>query len=253
MFIDVHCHLDMLSKEGVSIEIAINNAKKNNVRKIVVNAVNPANSRIILEMASKFKEVEAAAGIYPIDALKLTDEEISSEISFISKNKDKILAIGEIGLDLKEDERNKGFEKQKENLEKFVKLGIKLNKPLIIHTRKAELDTIELLEKLNAKKVVMHCFMGKLNLAKRVADNGWFLSIPSCVKYVEQFQQVVKQTPIEKLLCETDSPYLHPDRGWPNEPANVIESYKKIAEIKGLSLKDVENKIEKNFNKLFGS
>ncbi len=251
MLIDVHCHLDMLEKEGISVEKAVKNAVKKGVEIIVVNGVNPEHNKKILDIAVKHKEVKASMGMYPIDALTLSDKEIDAEIKLIEKNKDKIVAIGEIGLDLKEDYLEKGFEKQKKVLEKFVKLGMKLDKPVIVHSRKAEMQTIELLEKLKAKKVVMHCFMGKLKLVERVAANGWFLSIPSCVKYVDQFQQVVKQTPMENLLCETDSPYLHPDKGWPNEPANVLSSYEKIAEIKKIGLKDAEKKIEDNFKRLF--
>ncbi|MSS74132.1 TatD family deoxyribonuclease [Candidatus Pacearchaeota archaeon] len=252
MFIDTHCHLDMLEKEGVSIADAISHARKVKVEAIVVNGVNPSHNREILELAKKFDEIKPALGMYPLDALKLTDLVIEEEIEFIVKNKKKIYAIGEIGLDLKDEELNDSFEKQKIIFEKFVRLGMKLNKPVIVHSRKAELQTIELLEKIGAKKVIMHCFSGKMKLVDRIVKNGWFLSIPANIKYSEQFQDVVKRVPIENLFCETDSPYLHPDKKWPNESANVLESYKKIAEIKGLKLKEVEKKIEENYKNVFG-
>ena len=251
MFIDVHCHLDFLEKEGIKIEKAIENARKKKVEIIVVNGVNPENNLKVLDLAKRFSEVKFSAGMYPIDALKLSEKEIDNEIKTIVNNKNKVFAVGEIGLDLKEEKTD--LERQKKVFAKFVKLGIELDKPVIVHSRKAELETIELLQKLKAKKVIMHCFTGKLNLAERIARNGWFLSIPANVKYVEQFQQIAKKIPIENLFCETDSPYLHPDRMWPNEPANVIESYKKIAEIKRIKLKDAEKKIEDNFKRLFGN
>lgn len=97
----------------------------------------------------------------------------------------------------------------------------------------------------------MHCFSGNRNLVKRIIENKWFLSIPTSVKHSEHFQNLIKITPIEYLLCETDSPFLHPDKLENNEPANVIESYKKISEIKELDLGKVENKIQENYFRLF--
>jgi TatD DNase family protein len=252
MLIDVHCHLDKLIEEGVSAEKAIKNANKNGVEIMIVNGTNPEQNKIILDLAKKHSEVKPALGIYPLDALKLSDKEIDNEIKFILENKEKVIAIGEVGLDLKEEELHKTLDKQKNNLTKFIELAIKLDKPIIIHSRKAELHTIELLEELNVKKVIMHCFSGKMSLVERIAKNSWYLSIPANSHYSQQFQDVIKRVPLSNLLCETDTPYLHPLKEWPNEPANVIYSYKKIAEIKGIKLKEVEKEIESNFKKLFG-
>lgn len=251
MFIDVHCHLDKLIEEDISAAQAIKNASKNGVKKMIVNGTDSQQNKIILELAEKHKEVLPALGIYPIDALKLSEAEIDKEIEFIKENKKLISAIGEVGLDLKEEELHKTLDKQKIILKKFVNLAIKLNKPVIIHSRKAELHTIELLEELNTKKVIMHCFSGKMSLVDRIVKNNWLLSIPANSHYAQQFQDVIKRVPILNLLCETDTPYLHPLKEWPNEPANVIYSYKKIAEIKKISLEEVEKQIENNFNQLF--
>ncbi|MEK6909384.1 MAG: TatD family hydrolase [Nanoarchaeota archaeon] len=252
MFIDVHCHLDKLIEKGISAEKAIKNAKAKGVDIMIVNGTDHEQNTIILNLAKKYPEIKPALGIYPIDALKLSESEIDEEIEFINKNKNLIIAIGEIGLDLNEEELHKTLDKQKNNLTKFVSLAIKLKKPVIIHSRKAELHTIELLESLNAKKVVMHCFSGKMSLVDRIVKNGWLLSIPANSHYSQQFQDVIKRVPIKNLLCETDSPYLHPLKEWPNEPANVVYSYKKIAEIKNTTLKEAEKEIENNYNNLFG-
>ena len=251
MFIDVHCHLDKLIDEKISIEKAIQNATSKGVKIMIVNGTDHEQNLTILQLAKKFPEVKSALGLYPLDALKLSEREIDEEIEFIMKNKEKIIAIGEVGLDLKEEELHKTLDKQKINLTKFVNLSIKLKKPIIVHSRKAELHTIELLEQLNAKKVIMHCFSGKMSLVDKIVENKWFLSIPANVHYNQQFQDVIKRVSINNLLCETDSPYLHPLKEWPNEPANVIYSYKKIAEIKNISLKEVEKQIEDNYNNLF--
>ncbi len=196
-FIDVHCHIDMCK----NIEKRIENAREMGVKVIVTNGVNPENNMEILDISSKYREVRCALGIYPIDALKLSDDEIDKEIRFIKLNKDKIAAVGEVGLDFKEDLENKesqsqqavGYslslklgnnchsklwgitpslsnkDRQKAIFEKFVKLAEEINKPIIVHSRKAEKECIEILEKSRAKKVLMHCFSGKLSLAERIA------------------------------------------------------------------------------------
>ena len=175
-------------------------------------------------------------------------KEIDSEIEFIRKNKNKISAIGEIGLDLK---YGKDLEKQKIALEKLVNLAKELEIPAVIHSRDAEKECIDLLEKLNYNKIIMHCFSGNMKLVERIINNQWHLSIPANVKHSEHFQKIVEKTPIKQLFCETDSPFLHPDKLRDNEPANVIESYKKIAEIKKMSLAEIEKIIEENYKRLF--
>jgi TatD DNase family protein len=228
---------------------AIKNADKENV-KIIVAGIDAKSNRKILEIKRENPQVEICLGIYPTETLKLSGREINSEIEFIKKNKDEIVAIGEVGLDLKENSQET-LEKQKENLSKFVQLAKELNKPIIIHSRKAEEECVNLLEKLNYKKVVMHCFSGNFKLVKRIIENNWILTIPTSVKNSEHFQKVIELVPIKNLLCETDSPYLHPDKKFPNEPANVIESYKKISEIKKIPLKEVEKILEKNYANFF--
>ncbi len=243
-YIDVHCHIDMCKNEKKAIE----NAIEKNVKIIVTQGTDIETNRKAIELSEKYKEIRAALGIYPIDVLELSDEEIDDEIDFIRKNKEKITAIGEVGLDYMKDTEN--IEKQKKAFEKFIELAKELDKPIIVHSRKAETDCIEMLEKAKAEKVVMHCFSGKISLAKRIEKNGWFLSIPANVKNSEHFQTVVKEISINNLLCETDSPFLHPDKLENNEPCNVIESYKKIAEIKNLKIEEVEKKIESNYKKI---
>ena len=247
MLIDSHCHLELLS----DIPQVIENARKAGVSIIVYNSVNFETMKRALELSQKYPEVKAALGIYPIDMLKLTDGEIKEQMDFIKKNKDKIIAIGEVGIDLKE---SNDFEKQKNNFLKFTDLSKELDLPLIIHSRKAEEKVIEILEKEKCKKVVMHCFCGSFKLVDRIIQNNWTITIPTNVTISEHFQKIVKRVPIENLLCETDSPFLHPVKGkYNNEPANISESYKKISELKETKLKEIEKQIEINFKKLFNA
>ena len=279
-YIDIHCHLEYFNQNKphststklqnqksqptqqpssnqpnttnppLNLNQIIKNAKQNNVKIILTNGINKKTNRQSLEFSKKYDEIKSCMGLSPTDALKLSPSQIETEINFIKKNFKNIIAIGEVGLDLKE-APIKTLEKQKKVLEKFVKLAKELNLPVFIHSRKAETKTIELLEKINYNKIIMHCFCGKKKLLKRIIENKWFLSIPTNVKFSQQFQEIVKLAPIEQLFCETDSPFLHPDKKFPNEPKNIIESYKKIAEIKGISLKKVEEKIYGNFQELF--
>ncbi len=245
MFIDVHCHLDLLK----DIDKAIEMARKKKVRVIVCNGINIEVNRKVLSLCEKFKEVKAALGVYPIDALKLKDSRINKEIEFMRNSKSNIVAIGEVGLDFKEDLNN--WKRQKEIFRRFILLAIELDKPVIVHSRKAENDCVNILEALKARRVIMHCFCGKFSLVERIVGNGWFLSIPTNVCYSEQFQNIVKKVSIDNLLCETDSPFLHPLRKGDNSPDNVIYSYKMISKLKGMKLKDVEKRIWENFIKVF--
>ncbi len=247
MFIDAHCHLEMLE----NVEKAIERAGEKRVGIIIANGINPESNRKVLEFSKKYENVRASLGLYPTDALKMSDGEIEDELLFIMRNKEKIIAIGEVGIDFKESTNEQERERQIKIFKKIIELAKDVDKPLIVHSRKAEKECIDILEEMKAKKVVMHCFSGKFNLTERIVKNSWYLTIPTNVKNSEQFQNIALKIPIENLLCETDSPFLHPDKKGENNPSNVVESYKKIAELRKMKLKEVENKIEQNFKKLF--
>lgn len=248
VYIDTHAHLELIN----NLDKAIDNAKKNNVKIIIANSVNKKTITQTLNFSKKYKTVKTALGLYPSNAVKLSDKEINNIISLIKKNKDSIIAIGEVGLDLQE---LKTLSRQQKIFEKFIKLSIDLNIPIIVHSRHAESSAIELLEKNHAKKVIMHCFNGKSNLVKHALKLGYYFSIPTNVKHSTQMQELVKLVPLDKMFCETDSPFLSPIKGYwkdnPNQPLNVIESYKMISKIKNLPLKTIEKTIEKNYNNLF--
>ncbi len=250
VFIDIHAHLDICD-----FEKSVKACEEKNV-KILTVGIDIKTNRKTLELSNKFDNVLGCLGIYPIEATKLTEKEFNEELKFIEKNKDNIVALAEIGLDLHEPFSNtpENFELQKKRFISQVKLAKKLDKPIIVHSRKAEKETIEILKELKAKKVIMHCFSGNFKLVDEIIKEGWFFSIPANVKFSEHFQKIVEKSPIEQLFCETDSPFLHPYKkpGMVNSPENVIESYKKISEIKKMTLKETEKRIEENFEKVFG-
>jgi TatD DNase family protein len=257
MLIDVHCHLDFKGlKERIDEVVA--NAQKVGVKIIITSGINPETNRLALEYASKYDIVKASLGLYPIDALEREDSsfkafDVDSELRFIEKNKDKFVCIGEIGLDL---HSGKDIERQKEVFGKVLELAKKLDKPVIIHSRKAEVEVLDMLEKYEMKKVVMHCFTAKKSLVKRAYDNGYYFSIPPVIVRLQQFQQMVEMIDINHILTETDAPFLGPYKNEDgsfnvNEPANVTETVKKIALIKKMDEEEVKKNIWMNYQKLF--
>ncbi|MCH8004267.1 MAG: TatD family hydrolase [Nanoarchaeota archaeon] len=270
MLIDIHSHLDHCYFND-DLDKVIENAKKANVKVILTAGINPEKNRESLEIAKKYDIVKACLGIYPIqktynenDSIKIKNNNkineqknknnlrninIDEEIKFIEKNKKNIIAIGEVGLDYFWVKDN--INEQKELFEKMIQLAEKLNKPIIIHSRKAEEDAISMLQSSKFKKIIMHCFTGKKSLVKKIIDNGWFLTAPTSIVRSTQFQENVKLAPITQLFCETDAPYLTPFKDKRNEPAFVVEAYKKVAEIKNMELKEVVNNIWMNWQKVF--
>lgn len=256
MYIDIHAHIyEPFFKD---ILATLKKAEQAGVKIIVVNGVNHATNKRILELAKQFKIIKPALGIYPTEAVEqkyLTNQDapyeginVDKEIQHIKKKKDQIVALGEVGLDYKEITEK---QQQQEAFRKIIRLAKQIDKPLIIHSRKAEEDVITLLEQEQAKKVIMHCFSGKKALIKKIKDNGWCCSIPTSVTRSQQFQEMVGIMPLQQLFCETDSPFLSPHKETTNEPAYVIESYKKIAEIKKITLEETKNLIFQNWQRMF--
>ncbi|PLW80414.1 hypothetical protein C0585_02645, partial [Candidatus Woesearchaeota archaeon] len=238
----------------------IENARKAGVKAIVTNGINKDTNRLTLELADKYDIVKASLGIYPPDALdresddggfKIEPFDFDEEIKFMEENADKFISFGEVGLDLY---NGKNIELQKEVLGKIIRLAIKLDKPIIFHSRKAELillDFLEEFEDLNPKKVILHCFSGRKHLIKRAIDKGYYFSIPTNIVKSDHFQRLVEWTPLKQLLTETDAPYLSPYPGERNEPAYIAETIKKIAEIKKMTPEEVEGNIFMNYQKIF--
>ncbi|MCF7798961.1 TatD family hydrolase [Candidatus Woesearchaeota archaeon] len=255
--IDVHAHLDFpaLVKK---LKIILQHAENAGVKAIVANGVTPESNRKVLALAKEHDIVKPALGYYPWHVPEVSEVAFDEELDFIKKSNP--LALGEIGLDKKWDNIEhynvKGgkealFKQQQVAFEKFITLAEKKNIPLIVHSRKAELDAIEMLQSSSAKKIIMHCFSGKKRLVKEVLDNGWSVSVPVIVTKLEQFQDMVKTASASQLLTETDAPYLGPEPGLTNEPANVAIAIKKIAELKGLTEQEMADQIYMNYQRLF--
>lgn len=238
MFVDIHAHLD-LCKDVDSI------VKRANDVFIISNGLGPKSNRKVLKFSEKYSNVGVAFGLYPSEILKLNLKEIEDEIEFIKKEKKKVLAIGEVGLDFLYGEH----EKQIHVFKQMIDLSFELNVPLIVHSRKAEEEVIQILEEKKVKKVIMHCFCGNFKLVQKVLENNWMFSVPVIVLRSKHFQNLVETVSLNNLLTETDSPYLGVNGE--NEPSNVKLSVEKIAHLKKMNKKIVERKIFSNFEKVF--
>jgi TatD DNase family protein len=253
MLVDVHAHPDFDDYKE-DLDSFMLEQKRSGVAAIIANGVNSESNRKVLDLAKKYDIIRPALGIYPVWTVDLSRDDFDRELGFISKQ--DIAAIGEVGLDyFKGDDNPHGDThktRMKECFQGFIELAERKKLPIIVHTRRAELDVVEMLESSRLKKVVMHCFMGRRNLVKKIIDNGWSLSIPCIVGKLQQLQENVALAPMTQLFTETDAPYLSP---YPetrrNEPRFVIETIKKIAEIKKLDPEEVSMMIYQNYQKMF--
>ncbi|MFC1768646.1 TatD family hydrolase [Nanoarchaeota archaeon] len=245
VLVDVHCHLDLCE----DIPNLVKRAKEAGVCSIIANGTNPKSNPVILDLAQKYDIVNAALGIYPLEGLELSEEEFENIIKYIEENKDYIVALGEVGID-NYHVKDK-IPEQKKNFEKIIELSERIKKPMLVHSRKAESEMLDLLESSNVKTTVMHCFGGNMKLVKRAEELGYYFSIPTNIVTLLHFQEIVQRVDIAKILTETDAPWLSPFKDKKNEPAFIPETIKKIAEVKNMTAEEVEKVIFMNYQRLF--
>lgn len=245
------------------IDEVIKRAKDSGIVAIVVSGVNVPTNREALNLCKKYPDiVKCSLGLYPIDLLGLKPDEsgltrqiekfdLYDELEFIEEHKNEIVAVGECGLDYHWDK--KYHEEQKRNFEKILAFVKKVNKPIIVHSRKAELDAVELLEKSGVEKVILHMFEGRKNLIKKAIELGYYFTVPTNIQKSQHFQMLVEMVPLNRLLTETDAPWMSPVKGMLNEPCNVTDTIKKIAEIKKIDAMESENIVFMNYQNLFKS
>jgi len=249
-WIDTHTHLNML-KETTPSE-AISKAKTLGVQKFINIGTNSTDHPIVLSLAASHPEVYATLGVHPHDA-----EDFINAKEFMLKNltHDKVVAVGEIGLDFYYDNAPRALQMEVFNEQMSIAEEHKL--PVQIHTRDAEAETIEVLKSYSGRvKGILHCFSGSQNLAEKALQYGFNISISGIVtfKSAQDLRDTIKNTvPLDRLHVETDAPYLAPvpNRGKENQPAYVINTSKVVADLKGVSLEELGQQSKKNTEKLF--
>ena len=236
MLIDTHLHLSEESEEN--IKKIVKEAIDNKVEKFIVSGTNIIDNKYNISLSKKFKEIYLALGYHPSEVDSITLDDLSL-LEQLTKKTNKVVAIGEIGLDYYYGKDTK--EKQKDLFEKQLALAEKYNLPVVIHNRDATEDTINILKKYKVKGV-FHCFSGSLETAKELIEMDFYLGIGGVITFKNSnLKEVIKNISLDYIILETDSPYLSPERGNKNSPKNIKIIAEYLANLKEISLENVAN------------
>lgn len=252
--IDSHCHLDSLDYETrhKNVDEVIENAKARGVHHFLSVCTTLGRFDAMKALTAHRNDVSLSCGVHP---LNVEDEPFNYDKLLELAQDPKVVAIGETGLDYHYTPETKAL--QQSLFVQHIEAANKLNKPLIIHSRSAREDTMDMLEQNGAKKCggVLHCFTEDWAMAKRALDIGFYISISGIITFrnAEELRDVVRKVPLDRLLVETDSPYLAPIpyRGKPNQPAYVRETCEYVATLKGVSTEELARITTENVQHLF--
>jgi len=273
MLTDTHCHLDF-NKFDEDREAVIQRALETGVKRMLVPALELESSKAVIQLANSHANIFAAIGFHPTDLGEWNDLSIGN-LRDLAQSTEKVLAIGEIGLDYYWVKEPAKQAQQREVLQQQLKLAQDMNLPVIIHMREendawfgqASVDLLEILTQwplelqaqnhpLAKKPGVLHSFNGNLETAQKAIQHNFYIGVTGPVTYkkAEEKRQIIRQLPLERLLIETDSPFLTPvpHRGKRNEPAFVAHIADKIAEIHMTTREQVAKITSENANRLFG-
>lgn len=252
--IDSHCHLDSLDYDTrhKNVDEVIETANAKGVKHFISICTTLGRFEAMKQLTAHRKDVSLSCGVHP---LNVEDEPFDYDKLLALAQDPNVVAIGETGLDYHYTPETKAL--QQSLFEQQIEIANRLHKPLIIHTRSAREDTIHFLTKGNAEKCggVLHCFTEDWDMAKKALDLGFYISISGIITFrnAEELRQVVHKLPLDRLLVETDSPYLAPIpyRGKPNQPSYVREVCEYVATLKGISLEEMAQITTQNVQNLF--
>ena len=248
MFTDTHCHIYNEYYDN-NIEQVYEKMKEANVDRIINNGCDSNSNKEVLDLLKKYSWMYGAIGIHPESADSYTDEDLKYIEEHI--NDEKVVAIGEIGLDYYWTKDNK--EKQKELFEYQLKLAERVNKPVIVHSREATQDTIDILKKYNVRGVI-HSFSGSYETACIYIKMGFLLGINGVITFKNcNLKDVVAKLDLRNIILETDSPYLTPVpyRGKRNDSSHVFDIAKYICDLKGCTLEELAKETNGNISRFF--
>ena len=251
MFFDTHAHYDSGAFNADRFEI-LDSMPAGNVGLIIDPGCDLISSKTAIAISERYDFVYAAVGWHPEDMDKLSDEAYA-ELTRLAEHP-KCVAIGEIGLDYYWDASHK--EEQKELFRRQIELALKLNKPVIVHDREAHGDSFDIVCDYPGLRGVFHCYSGSAEMAQELLKRGWYLGFdgPITYKNARKAIEVLELCPLDKILIETDSPYLTPvpNRGKRNDSRQLEFVAARIAEVKGISREEVEEVTMENGRRLFG-
>ena len=254
MIVDSHCHLDF-SELFNQLEEVIHRAESNQVKCFLTICTTLESFERIKLIINKYKNIYGTFGIHPHETKKFTNVD-SKFILDLKKKYKKVIGIGETGLDFYYNHSDKKI--QIKSFIEHIHAAGELNIPIIVHSRDAEIDTYEIIKseiKNSNLKVLIHCFTGSKDFAKKLLDLNCYISLSGIITFKNsaELADTASYIPIEKLLVETDSPYLAPlpYRGKTNEPSYIIQTIEKLSKIKKISKESVIENTTKNFKELF--
>lgn len=251
-FFDSHAHYND-EKFDEDREEVLENIKKAGITKTIISGYNIKSSKMAIEIVKEKEGLFATCGISPNDVMEELSLDIN-EIEKLCKTSKKVVAIGEIGLDYYWGKENKAV--QQKYFKEQIVIANKLNLPIVIHSRDAYIDTIQILKENPCKrKGVFHCCQLNIELIKSALELGYYISLAGvCTfKNAKNADEVIKQIPLERLIVETDSPYLSPEplRGTRNDSRNIKLIAEKISSVKQIQIEEIANITYKNAEKLF--
>jgi len=250
--IDTHCHLDM-APYFEDLEEVLSRAGQHGVSRIITVGIDLESSAEAVALAGRYPGIKATVGIHPHNVSDVNEDHYR-QLATLAESPE-VVAFGEIGLDLYYDFAS--LEDQQKHFKRQVGMAKELNLPMVIHDRDAHKEVLDILYQMSPFPAggVMHCFSGNLDFAHEVLELGLLISITGVVTFKKAavLQDVVAQVPLDKIILETDGPYLAPDprRGRRNEPALMLFTAQKVAELKGVSLDEVATVTTGNAEKLF--
>lgn len=247
MLTDTHCHL--FKEYFDNIDDVLLNAKNNKVYRYINNATNLENCREVIEISKNYKDVYYSLGIHP-DSVDDNLEELR-QLVIDNLNDDKFVAIGEIGLDYHYGKDNK--DRQIQVFEYQLALAEEFNLPVIVHSREATQDTLDCIKKYKVKGS-LHCFNGSLEIAKEYIKLGFYFGVNGVITFKNsKIDEVIKEIPLNRILLETDTPYLTPEpfRKYSNEPKYILVIAEYLANLYQISLEEVMTITEENISNLF--
>lgn len=253
LLVDSHAHLDG-GQFANDLDATVERATANGISHILTIGCDLESSAKSIAVAEKYENIFAAVGVHPHDATEINEEALAKLLSMLAHP--KVVALGEIGLDYYRDRSPRDI--QRTAFRQQIRLAKEVGKPIIVHDRDAHDEVIQILKEENASEVggVLHCFSGDLEMAKQCLELGFYLSFTGTITYPknEVIRNIIAEIPIDRMLVETDCPYLSPQkfRGKRNEPAYVRYTAEKLADIKGLTIEDVARVTSRNCHDLFG-
>lgn len=246
--IDTHAHLCDADFDPDRPAVLVR-ARTSGVCAIVAVAETLEDAKKNLTLSQQYSMIRPAAGLYPT---YLSGDEADQMIAFIRRNRDKLWAIGEVGLDYWKIKAAADRERQRGIFKRFIELSLELDLPLNVHSRSAGRHAVRMLVEGNAARVQLHAFDGKASAAMPGVEAGYFFSVPPSITRSTQKQKLIRQVPLSSLLLETDSPVLGPDPGARNEPAHIRHAVQAVAELKAVSEEAVIHAAFENTLRLYG-